>query len=121
MSFLLDAHIRRLTNGRKSMDDVMRIAYARHGGERGFTADQLRAVVEEVAGSGMKPWFTRTIGTAGELDYGEMLGWYGCVSPAAPATAGPSKYRPKATTAQENHFKALLTSSGPGTRCAPRR
>jgi predicted metalloprotease with PDZ domain len=32
VSFLLDAHIRRLTDGRKSMDDVMRLAFARYGG-----------------------------------------------------------------------------------------
>jgi predicted metalloprotease with PDZ domain len=54
VSFLLDAHVRRATNGRKSLDDVMRLAYARYGGERGFTADELRATVEQVAGKGMK-------------------------------------------------------------------
>ena len=121
VSFLLDAHIRRLTNGRKSMDDVMRIAYARYGGERGFTADQLRAVVEEVAGTGMKPWFTRTIGTAGELDYGEMLGWYGLRFVGGAGNSWDLEVRPNATKAQQNHFKALLTSSGPVGAARPRR
>ena len=121
VSFLLDAHIRRLTNGRKSMDDVMRIAYARYGGERGFTADELRAVVEEVSGSGAKPWFTRTIGTAGELDYGEMLGWYGLRFAGGAGNSWDLEVRPQATKAQQNHFKALLTSSGPVRAARPRR
>ena len=42
---------------------------------RGFTADELRATFEEVAGRNLKPWFARAIGAPGELDYGEMLGW----------------------------------------------
>ena len=73
VAFLLDAHIRRLTNGAKSLDDGIRLAYSRYGGDRGFTAAELRATFEEVAGANLKPWFTKAIGTAGELDYGEML------------------------------------------------
>lgn len=38
------------------MDDVMRLALVRYGSERGFTARELRATVEEVAGRSMKAW-----------------------------------------------------------------
>ena len=113
VSFLLDAHIRRLTNGKKSMDDVMRLAFTRYGGERGFTAEELRATVEEVAGRGMKAWFTKTIETPGELDYGEMLGYYGLRFKGGAGTSWDLDVRPRATNAQKKHFKALLTSSGP--------
>ena len=94
----------------------MRLAMARYGGERGFTAAELRATVEEVAGRGMKAWFAKTIETPGELDYGEMLGWYGLRFAGG---AGPSwtlEVRPQATKAQQKHFKALLTSSGPAAK-----
>ncbi len=129
VSFLLDAHVRRVTGGRKSMDDVMRLAYARYGGERGFTAAELRAVVEEVAGRGMRAWFTHAIGTPTELDYGEMLGWYGLrFSGGAPrpgseqaGTSWDLEVRPRATAAQQRNFKALLTSSGPVRAARPRR
>ena len=122
VAFLLDAHIRRVTDGRKSIDDIFRLAYRRYGGERGFTADQLRATVEEVAGRGMKPWFAKTIGSPGELDYGEMLAWYGLRFAPRPGSgeaggAGTSwdlEVRPRATPAQQKHLKALLTSSSPG-------
>jgi predicted metalloprotease with PDZ domain len=119
VSFLLDAHIRRLTNGRKSMDDVMRLAFTRYGGERGFASDELRATVEEVAGRGMKAWFTKTIEKPGELDYGEMLGWYGLrfkLSGEGTGTTWDLEVRPRATSAQKKHFRALLTSSGPPGR-----
>ena len=77
VAFLLDAHIRRVTNGSKSFDDAIRLAYQRYGGPRGFTAAELRTTFEEVAGKNLKPWFAKAIGSAGELDYCEMLGWYG--------------------------------------------
>jgi len=40
--FLLDARIQRVTGGRKSLDDVMRLAYKRYSGARGFTPEQFR-------------------------------------------------------------------------------
>ncbi len=41
----------RATDGGKSLDDVMRLAYDRYSGERGFTPEQFRATIEEVAGN----------------------------------------------------------------------
>ena len=116
VSFLLDAHIRRITNGRKSMDDVMRLAMTRYGGERGFTAAELRATIEEVAGRSLKAWFAKAIETPGELDYGEMLGWYGLRFAGGADASWTLEIRPRATAAQKKHLKALLTSSGPDGR-----
>jgi predicted metalloprotease with PDZ domain len=115
VSLLLDAHIRRLTNGRKSMDDVMRLALARYGGERGFTAAQLRALIEEVAGHGMKAWFAKTIESPSELQYGELLAWYGLRFAGGAGESWALEVRPRATGAQKKHLDALLTSSGPRT------
>ena len=115
VSFLLDAHIRRITNGRSSMDDVMRLAMARYGGERGFTAAELRATVEQVAGRSMKAWFAKAIETPGELDYGEMLGWYGLRFGGGDGAGWTLEVRPGATAAQKNRLSALLASSGPGS------
>src|SRR5688572_28400929 len=36
VGFLLDAKIQRTTAGKKSLDDVMRLAYKRYSGNRGF-------------------------------------------------------------------------------------
>ena len=91
VSFLLDAHIRRVTNGRKSMDDAMRVAYERYGGERGFTADELRAVVEAIAGRGVKAWWTKRSTRRTSSITARCSGGTACALPAAQARAGRSK------------------------------
>jgi predicted metalloprotease with PDZ domain len=125
VSFLLDAHIRRTTNGKRSLDDVMRIAYERYGGARGFTQDELRATVEEVMGRGVKAWFAKAIESPGELDYGEMLAWYGLRfaggEDARESNTWVLEVRPRATAAQRRQLAALVKSAGPVPRPRPNR
>jgi predicted metalloprotease with PDZ domain len=77
VAFLLDARIRQATAGRRSLDDVLRLAWRRYSGERGFEKEELRAAVVEIAGTDLGPWLTRTLETTGELDYEPALAWYG--------------------------------------------
>jgi predicted metalloprotease with PDZ domain len=77
VAFLLDAKIRRATDGKKSLDDVMRLAYERHSGPRGFTAAQFRALAAEVAVQDLSSWFRAALETTDELDYTEALDWFG--------------------------------------------
>jgi predicted metalloprotease with PDZ domain len=77
VGWLLDAHIRRVTDGRRSLDDVMRAAYARYSGAHGFTPEQFRAVASEVAGADLTDWFHRALDTTEELNYDEALAWFG--------------------------------------------
>ena len=73
LGFLLDARIRKATNGAKGLDDVMRLAFQRYAGATGYTPADFRAVAEEVAGTSLKAfWETAVEGTA-ELDYAEAL------------------------------------------------
>jgi predicted metalloprotease with PDZ domain len=90
VGLLLDAKIRKLTDGAKSLDDVMRLAYQRYSGERGYTPEQFRATASEVAGKDLGEWFQAVLDSTRELDYNEMLDWYGLrfklplVRPGAP-------------------------------------
>jgi predicted metalloprotease with PDZ domain len=77
VGFLLDAHIRRTTQGAKSLDDVMRLAYARFAGTRGFTPDEFRRAASEAAGTDLSAWLRQALETAEELDYAPALDWYG--------------------------------------------
>ncbi len=77
VAFLLDARIRRATDGRRSLDDALRLAYRRYSGERGYTAEDFRKVLEETAGTGLRDWLTRAVESTGDLDYQEALDWYG--------------------------------------------
>jgi predicted metalloprotease with PDZ domain len=86
VGLLLDARIRRASGGEKSLDDLMRLAYARHSGAVGFTAEQFEADAEEVAGEPVGDLFRRAVESREELDYSEALDWFGLRFRAAEAT-----------------------------------
>ena len=73
VAFLLDAELRRLDH---SLDDVMRAAYERFG-ERGYTRESFRALVSEIAGEDLSPFFARTVDDTAELDYAPALAQFG--------------------------------------------
>jgi predicted metalloprotease with PDZ domain len=77
VGFLLDAEIRRATGGAKSLDDAMRLAYRRYAGERGYTPEELRRVLEEVAGTDLGPFMSRAVDSTEDLDYRRALDWFG--------------------------------------------
>ena len=77
VAFLLDAKIRKATNGAKSLDDVMRVAYEKFSGPRGYTPEQFRAVIEQVAGRSLQGYWESTVEGTSELDYTEALDAFG--------------------------------------------
>lgn len=77
IGLLLDAKIRKATGGAKTLDDGMRLAYSRYAGAKGYTLDQFYAVMSEVAGTDLSAWFRSAVSTTDELDYSEMLDWFG--------------------------------------------
>lgn len=110
VGFLLDARIRRATGGARSLDDVMRLAYRRYAGERGFTPEQFRAAAEEVAGTDLAGWFRSAVSGTDELDYREALDWFGLrfAPNDDPKKAWTLESRDDATEAQKAHFHALI-------------
>ena len=103
VGFLLDARIRRLTDDRKSLDDVMRLAYKRYGGTRGFTPEQFQATASEIAGADLQPFFHSALDTTEELDYRESLDWFGLQLTDAWALG----VRPDASDVQARHLERL--------------
>ena len=77
IAFLLDAKIRKATNGARSLDTGMQWAMQRYSGEKGYTPDQFYAVMSEAAGADLKGWFAKTAESTDELDYTEALDYYG--------------------------------------------
>ena len=77
IGFLLDMQIRAATAGAKTLDDVMRLAYARFSGARGFTPEEFRGAAREVTGVDLSAWFEHALDTTEELDYSEALDWLG--------------------------------------------
>jgi predicted metalloprotease with PDZ domain len=77
VGFLLDARIRGATNGARSLDDVMRLAYMRHSGARGFTPRQFRRTVSDASGLDLGEWLDRAVISTEELSYEEALEVFG--------------------------------------------
>jgi len=77
IGFVLDAHIRSLTNGAKSLDDVMRLGFQRFSGPKGFTQDDFRKVASEVAGTDLTAWFAKLADSTDEVDYTAAFEYYG--------------------------------------------
>jgi predicted metalloprotease with PDZ domain len=73
LAFLLDAKIRRATGGTKALDDVMRAAYAKYAGARGFTPAEFQRVAEEVSGVDLDGFWTSGVEGTRELEYQETL------------------------------------------------
>lgn len=110
VGFLLDARIRRLTNGHRTLDDVMRAAYRRYAGVHGFTPEQFRDVASAVAGTNLDDWFHRALDTTAELAYEDALSWYGLEFTGGddPKTRWQLGVRPDASASQRAHLAALL-------------
>lgn len=114
IGLLLDAKIRRLTDGRRSLDDVMRVAYQRFAGNRGYTAGEFREVAERTAGVDLGRWFASAVESTEELDYSDLLEWYGLRfgDSDAAASAWRLSARTDQTPAQRQHVDSWLSTSG---------
>jgi predicted metalloprotease with PDZ domain len=77
VAFLLDAEIRRATDGDKSLDDLMRMGFELYSGETGYTPIEFRALASEIAGTDLSGLLEKALETTEELDYQPALDWYG--------------------------------------------
>jgi predicted metalloprotease with PDZ domain len=116
VGLVLDAHIRRLTHGRRSMDDVMRLEYKRWSGAHGYTGAEFNQTVSDAAGVDVGPLLHTLIATTEEVDYSEMLDWFGLRFSADPdpAKKWTLEVRPDATAVQQEHLGAFLGHSKAG-------
>jgi predicted metalloprotease with PDZ domain len=117
VGFLLDARIRHLTDGRRGLSDVMRLAYERYSGAHGYTPEQFQETAEEVAGANLSGFFHRALDTTQELDYREALKWFGLrftsTAEDPPGAGWTLEVRPDATPAQKSHLEALIEGDAP--------
>ena len=103
---LMDAKVRQATDGARSLDDAMRLAYTRYSGAKGYTPAEFRATVSEVAGTDLSAFFVRLLESTEELDYTEALAWYGLRF--KPVGAADDKEKDKETGKERKPPKAWL-------------
>jgi predicted metalloprotease with PDZ domain len=113
VGLVLDARIRRLTIGRRRMDDVMRLQYQRWSGARGYTAADFSRTLSDAAGVDLSAFLRTLVATTEEIDYAEMLDWFGLrFTPGDdPAKAWILEVRPDATAEQQARLAAFLAPS----------
>jgi predicted metalloprotease with PDZ domain len=124
VAWLLDARVRRATNGAKTLDDVMRLAYERYSRERGFTPEQFRKTAEEVAGCDLEEWFRKAVASMEELDYSEALNWFGLrfaktTDGRQPPNQWKLEIRADASEEQKHHFREWFASGETPTSPRP--
>lgn len=91
IAFMLDARIRKATNGAKTLDTAMRLAYDRYSGAKGYTPEQFQQTMAEAAGVDLTAWFADAVSSTKELDFTEALGYYGLrFTPVDLANARPT-------------------------------
>ncbi len=109
VSWLLDVEIRQATQGRKSLDDVMRTLFERHAAERGFTDAEVRAIVDETADTSMASFFKRYVEGVEELDYAPALAYLGLRFPVHAAIGAGSAPWLGVTTADAGEGLCIAT------------
>jgi predicted metalloprotease with PDZ domain len=83
VGFMLDAEIRQRSNGFRSLDDALRLAYSRHSGEAGYTPAQFQEACEEMAGDDLDAFFEAYVRGTEPLDLGPALATFGLREAAA--------------------------------------
>jgi predicted metalloprotease with PDZ domain len=121
IGFVLDARIRRASAGARSLDDVMRVMYARFSGDKGFSREDVRKTVAEVAGTAaardVRAWLARALETTAELDYEDALAWFGLRM--TPPRAAPRAYLGVATRTESG--KTIVSGIRRGSPAAAAR
>jgi len=70
---MLDLIIRDATNGKKSMDDVMRKMLANFSGEKGFTSKDIGETVHSLCGCDVNQFFTDHVFGSKQIDFNKYL------------------------------------------------
>jgi len=73
LSAMLDLTIRDATDGKRSVDDLMRGMFAHFSGERGFTTTDVERLAAEVCGCNLTPFFDAYVRGTKEIDFKDYL------------------------------------------------
>lgn len=122
VALLLDLRIRQATGNARSLDDLMRLLWARYGAEdAGFPEGAVEAAAGEVAGADLGGFFDHALRSTAELDYAGALAAAGLVLvPAHEAGGVAQSGGTQGGGAQGGGTQAWAAASGGGRPAAPR-
>jgi predicted metalloprotease with PDZ domain len=91
VGFLLDLELRRRTGGAKSLDDLVRLLFERHGSAPGLPEEGVEGAAVELAGAELRAWFDRAIRSTDELDLEGAFAGVGLMALLHPAQGDGDK------------------------------
>ena len=92
VGFLLDLELRRRSAGARSLDDLVRVLFERHGRPPGLPEEGVeRAAAELIGDPSLRAWFDRAIRSTEELDLESALSGVGLAAMVAPAETPEDK------------------------------
>ncbi|HEY9397144.1 MAG TPA: M61 family metallopeptidase [Burkholderiales bacterium] len=124
VALCLDGLIRERTRGRKSLDDVMRVLWQRHGETGvGVPEDGIERVAEEVIGGRLRGFFDRVLRSTSELPLKERFAALGVAMELRPAESssdrgGKSSAKPTKALAARGVLGAKTMSTGADVKLA---
>jgi predicted metalloprotease with PDZ domain len=90
VGFLLDLELRRRSGGKRSLDDLVRLLFERHGRAPGLPEDGVeRAALDLVPG--LEPWFDRALRSTEELEHDAALAGVGIRAMLRPSSGPDDK------------------------------
>lgn len=96
VAFLLDAQIRKESQGQKSLDDVLRKLYAEHANPVGYLPSDFRRICSEMAGTDLSKWFKGAVDSTDDLQWQDLCNWYGLqVGDIKPLKPGEEPAKPR--------------------------
>ena len=92
VGFLLDLELRRRSRGSRSLDDLVRALFEKHGSAPGLPEDGVEKAAIELIGDGsLHEWFQRALHSSQELQLDEALGAVGLQAVLAAASSADDK------------------------------
>jgi len=90
IALALDLQLREASAGKRSLDDVMRLLWQRHGRTgAGVAEDGIHAAVAEIGGDALAAWLRKTVEGTDDLPLARLLKGFGVGYKAEAASAAP--------------------------------
>jgi predicted metalloprotease with PDZ domain len=116
IALCLDLLIRNHTNGRKSLDDVMRALWKRYGMKGiGVSEDGIEKIAEQVTGVKLKRFFDLTVRSTADLPLQKLLATVGIDMALRPPRSGVDRRERKPTRGEKAHDRGVALGVRTGT------
>jgi predicted metalloprotease with PDZ domain len=121
VAFMLDLEIRKATNSKKSLDDVMKALYYEFGKtQKGYTMNDFQELVEKISGTSFNSYFDECIKGIVPLEkrLNEALHFIGCeLEISSPKASSESAYGFKTVYKDGKTIIDMLEPESPGDNC----